>query len=50
MFCNGLRPQAKMLLDALIGGPMLTKNVDEAIEIIESTTASSYQAHHDRSP
>ncbi|XP_020201932.1 uncharacterized protein LOC109787777 [Cajanus cajan] len=49
MFCNGLRPQKKMLLDASAGGSMMMKDSEEAITIIDALTANDYQAHHDRS-
>nr|KYP47400.1 hypothetical protein KK1_031014 [Cajanus cajan] len=49
MFCNGLRPQTKMLLDASAGGSMMMKDSEEAITIIDALAASDYQAHHDRS-
>jgi len=41
MFCNGLRPQEKMLLDASIGGSMMTKSAEEVMEIIEAITANA---------
>ena len=50
VFCNGLRPQATMMLDASIGGSMMTKSVEEAMEIIEAIVDSDYQAHYDKSP
>ncbi|XP_020236625.1 uncharacterized protein LOC109816146 [Cajanus cajan] len=49
MFCNGLRPQTKMLLDASAGGSMMMKDSKEAITIIDVLAANDYQAHHDRS-
>nr|KYP43991.1 hypothetical protein KK1_034513 [Cajanus cajan] len=49
MFCNGLRSQTKMLLDASAGGSMMMKDSEEAITIIDDLAASDYQAHHDRS-
>ncbi|XP_020208323.1 uncharacterized protein LOC109793275 [Cajanus cajan] len=49
MFCNGLRPQTKMLLDVSAGGSMMMKDSEEAITIIDALAASDYQAHHDRS-
>jgi len=29
---------------------MMTKSVEEAMEIIDSIAANDYQAHHDKSP
>ncbi|XP_020232597.1 uncharacterized protein LOC109812940 [Cajanus cajan] len=49
MFCNGLRPQTKMLLDASAGGSTMMKDSEEAITIIDALATSYYQAHHDRS-
>nr|KYP63067.1 hypothetical protein KK1_017632 [Cajanus cajan] len=49
MFCNALRPQTKMLLDASAGGSMMIKDSEEEITIIDVLAASDYQAHHDRS-
>nr|KYP63753.1 hypothetical protein KK1_018335 [Cajanus cajan] len=49
MFCNGLRPQTKMLLDVSAGGSMMMKDSEEAITVIHALAASDYQAHHDRS-
>nr|KYP49207.1 hypothetical protein KK1_029046 [Cajanus cajan] len=49
MFCNGLRQQTKMLLDASVGGSMMMKDSEEAIIIIDALAANDYQAHHDRS-
>nr|KYP69806.1 hypothetical protein KK1_009011 [Cajanus cajan] len=48
MFCNGLEPQTKMLLDASAGGLMMMKDSKEAITIIDTLAASDYQAHHDK--
>ena len=36
-----------MILDASIGGTMMSKSLEEAIVIIGS---SDYQSHHDRAP
>ena len=37
-----------MILDALVGGTMMSKSPKEAIVIIDSIAASDYQSHHDR--
>jgi len=38
-----------MLLDVLVGGSMMTKDVAEAITTIDALTTSDHQVHHDRS-
>ena len=48
IFYIGLKPQTKMILDALAGGTMMSKSPEEAIVIIDSIAASDYQSHHDR--
>jgi len=40
IFIDGLRPQSKQLLDALVRGKIKMKTPDEAIDFIESMTAS----------
>jgi len=39
-----------MVLDASVGGNMMSKNLEEAVVIIDSIVASDYQSHHDRAP
>ena len=48
IFYNGLKPQTKMILDALAGGTVMSKSLEEAIVIIDSIVASGYQSHHYR--
>ena len=48
IFYSGLKPQTKMILDASVGGTMMSKSSKEAIVIIDSIAASDYQSHHDR--
>ena len=48
IFYSGLKPQSKMILDASVGGTMMSKSPKEAIVIIDFITASDYQSHHDR--
>ena len=50
IYYSGLRPQTKMILDALAGGTMMSKSLEEAIVIIDSIAASDYQSHHERAP
>jgi len=47
-FYSGLKPQTKMILDASVGGIMMSKTLEEAIVIIDSIAAIDYQSHHDR--
>lgn len=42
MFCSGLRPQTRMLLDASTRGSMMTKDANEAITIIDALAASDH--------
>ncbi|KAG5046580.1 hypothetical protein JHK86_015986 [Glycine max] len=48
IFYIDLKPETKMILDALAGGTMMSKSLEEAIVIINSIAASDYQSHHDR--
>ncbi|KAH1265253.1 hypothetical protein GmHk_01G000997 [Glycine max] len=48
MFINGLRPQTKQLLDALVGGKIKLKTPKEAIELIENMSASYHAILRDR--
>jgi len=50
IFYSGLQPQTKIILDALAGGTMMSKSLEEAFVIIDSIAASDYQSHHDRAP
>ena len=47
IFYSGLRPQTKMILDALAGGTLKSKSPEEATVIIDSIAASDFQSHHD---
>jgi len=49
IFCNVLRPQTKMILDASARGSIMFKIPDEAKTIIEAIVASDHQVHHDKS-
>ncbi|KAL2330367.1 hypothetical protein Fmac_017948 [Flemingia macrophylla] len=47
-FCNGIKPEEKMLLDAAAGGTMMSMGPDEATKIIDSFASSDHQAQHNR--
>jgi len=48
IFINGLRPQAKQLLDASAGEKIKLKTPEEAMELIENTAASDHAILRDR--
>ena len=50
IFYSGLKPQTKMILDALAKGTMMSKSPKEEIVIIDSIAISDYQSQHDRAP
>ncbi|KAK7395179.1 hypothetical protein VNO78_15726 [Psophocarpus tetragonolobus] len=48
IFCNGLRPDTKMILDAAAGGTMMSVEAEQATIIIEALASTDHQAQHNR--
>lgn len=48
IFCHGLRPNTKMMLDASAGGSMNNKTAKEARELVEAMASNEYLVHNDR--
>ncbi|XP_052730484.1 uncharacterized protein LOC108341253 [Vigna angularis] len=48
IFCNGLRPDTKMILDAAAGGTMMSVDAEQATRIIEALASTDHQAQHNR--
>ncbi|XP_027922561.1 uncharacterized protein LOC114180442 [Vigna unguiculata] len=48
IFCNGLRPDTKMILDATAGGTMMSVDAEKATRIIEALASIDHQAQHNR--
>jgi len=48
IFCNGLRPDTKMILDAPTGGTMMNAEAEQAIRIIKALASTNHQAQHNR--
>ena len=48
IFRNGLQPVHKTLLDATAGGSLMSKNVEDAIVIIDRMALNDLQSQHDR--
>jgi len=48
IFHNGLKPDTKMILDAAIGGTMMTVDAEQATRIIDALASTDYQAQHDK--
>lgn len=48
IFCNGLRPATKLMLDASAGGSMNSKTAEEAQQLIEAMASNDYLMHNDR--
>jgi hypothetical protein len=48
IFCNGLRPDLKMILDAAAGESMMLIDADGAYRIINSFVTTDRQVLHDR--
>ncbi|XP_050878319.1 uncharacterized protein LOC127082138 [Lathyrus oleraceus] len=48
IFHHGLQPQPRTLLDATTGGSLMSKNVEEAIAIIDRMTLNDHQGQHNR--
>jgi len=44
IFHNGLRPDTKMILDAVAGGTMMSVDVEQATRIIDALASTDYQA------
>ena len=42
-FYNGLNPNTKMIIDAAAGGALMSKERDEAYELLEDMASNSYQ-------
>lgn len=43
-------PQPKLLLDAIAGGSLMSKNVEDAIAFIDKMTLNDHQVQHNRGP
>lgn len=43
VFCNGLHPQPKLLLDATTSGSLLAKNAEKAVSIIHRMALTDHQ-------
>ncbi|MCI03304.1 hypothetical protein A2U01_0024341 [Trifolium medium] len=48
MFTQGLRPQTRMILDALAGGSLKNRDETQARELIETMAQNEYRAQNDR--
>ncbi|XP_019431425.1 PREDICTED: uncharacterized protein LOC109338606 [Lupinus angustifolius] len=48
IFCNGLKPETKMILDAAAGGTMMSVDAEQATRIITALSATDRQAQHNR--
>ncbi|XP_047166272.1 uncharacterized protein LOC124835393 [Vigna umbellata] len=48
IFCNGLRPDTKMILDAAAGGTMMSVDAEQATRIIEALASTDHQAQYNR--
>jgi len=48
IFCNGLQPQTKMILDASFGGSVFFNIMEEAITIIESMASTNLRSQYGR--
>ncbi|XP_047157361.1 uncharacterized protein LOC124828176 [Vigna umbellata] len=48
IFYNGLRPDTKMILDAVAGGTMMSVDAEQATRIIEALAPTDHQAQHNR--
>lgn len=48
IFCHGLQPQPKTLLDDTAGGSLMSKNEEEEIVIIDRMELNDHQGQHNR--
>ncbi|KAF1883454.1 hypothetical protein Lal_00003403 [Lupinus albus] len=48
IFCNGLKPETKMIIDAAAGGTMMAVDAEQATRIITALTSTDRQAQHNR--
>jgi len=48
IFCNGLRPNTKMILDAAASGTMMSVDAEQATRIIEALASTNHRAQHKR--
>ncbi|XP_019450616.1 PREDICTED: uncharacterized protein LOC109352889 [Lupinus angustifolius] len=48
IFCNGLKPETKMLLDVAAGGTMMVMDAEQATRIITALSATYWQTQHNR--
>ncbi|CAL0334640.1 unnamed protein product [Lupinus luteus] len=48
IFCNGLIPETKMILDAAAGGTMMSVDAEQATRIITALSSTDRQAQHNR--
>ena len=47
-FYNGLSDSARTIIDALAGGALMKKTIDQAYEILQDTTTNNNQWPRDR--
>ena len=48
IFCNGLRPKTKMILDAVASGTIMFVDVEQATRIIDAFASTDHQSQHNR--
>ncbi|CAL0316919.1 unnamed protein product [Lupinus luteus] len=48
IFCNGLKPYTKMILDSAAGGTMMSVDAEQATRIITALSSTDRQAQHNR--
>ncbi|XP_019425057.1 PREDICTED: uncharacterized protein LOC109333933 [Lupinus angustifolius] len=48
IFCNGLKPETKMILDAAAGGTMMVVDAEQATRIITALSSTDRQTQHNR--
>jgi len=48
IFHNGLRPDTKMILDALAGGTIMIVDAEQVTRIINALASTNYEAQYDR--
>ncbi|XP_019433900.1 PREDICTED: uncharacterized protein LOC109340637 [Lupinus angustifolius] len=48
IFCNGLKPETKMILDAAAGGTIMAVDAEQATRIITALSSTDRQAQHNR--
>lgn len=50
IFHNGLQPQPKLLLDAIIDCSLMPKSSKDEVAIIDRMTLNDHQVQHNRGP